>query len=285
MDSQLCPQPLHGLDKLGDRPDVKVIVTDSEEACEAAVELLPAFVAVAPSRDVAAKETDWSPLRGRIVVIWPNPKGGLTFAAAVVREAWAAGALSVTIVPPETDCDAAEARDKGWGEVRATALIEDARSVQNGDPRENLARFATLLCALGKRESEWQKLKPVSPLPSIPLDLIDWVAVAIERYLKNREETLDAAFGVHRGRGRPKTDLRHGEHFKLAEKMVWLRMTAKNDDIPHLSWAQVDSCLTEAGIVDGSNTAKLSKIHQRYQGVVVEDIVAQVLSALNDDDV
>lgn len=159
------------------------------------------------------------------------------------------------------------------------------------DIREKLSQFVGHLRALEKRERDLQKKNPRIP-SSIPFDLTDFVASAIESYLKKpgeegSRETLDAAFGVNREPGRPPTDLTRGKHFELAEKLVWLRMTAKDDDIP-LSWAQIDSRLTEAGDVDGSNTAKLSNIHRRYKGVVVEDIVAQVLSALNalnDDDV
>jgi uncharacterized protein (DUF927 family) len=73
-----APRPLYGLDKLSARPDARVILVEGEKAADAAALLFPDAVAATwPGGAQAIGEADFSPLRGRDVIYWPdNDKPG-----------------------------------------------------------------------------------------------------------------------------------------------------------------------------------------------------------------
>jgi hypothetical protein len=64
-----------------------------EKAADAATRLLPGFVVVAsPNGAKSAAKADWTPLRGRDVIIWPDADAaGLEYAQTVVKYLGAAG--------------------------------------------------------------------------------------------------------------------------------------------------------------------------------------------------
>lgn len=67
------PRPLCGLDDLAARPDAVVIVTEGAKAREGAKQLLPNNVVVSWWGGTQALEkTDWSPLKDRHTVGWPD---------------------------------------------------------------------------------------------------------------------------------------------------------------------------------------------------------------------
>jgi hypothetical protein len=139
----LAPRPLYGLDRLAQRPTAAVVVVEGEKAADAAAELLPDYVVVtSPNGAKSAGKADWSILRGRVVIIWPdNDEEGRTYAAAVAK-ALRGIAVSVKIasVPsggPEK-WDAADAVADGWDRAKATALINAA--IPAGGSAEAAAR-------------------------------------------------------------------------------------------------------------------------------------------------
>jgi uncharacterized protein (DUF927 family) len=68
-----APRPLYRLDKLAERPEAPVIVCEGEKSAEAATVLCPGHVVTCSSNGSnSAKQTDWSPLKGRPVLIWPD---------------------------------------------------------------------------------------------------------------------------------------------------------------------------------------------------------------------
>ena len=124
-------RPLYGLDRLAERPDAPVIVTEGEKAADAAERLLPSFVAVtSPGGSNAAGKGDWGMLARRRVVVWPDAdESGGTYAAAVARALTAAAAEVAIVAPPvgvAEGWDAADAEAEGWDEARALALVEAA---------------------------------------------------------------------------------------------------------------------------------------------------------------
>ena len=136
------PRPLYGLPRLAERPSAPVVVTEGEKACDAAARLLSAFAAVTnPNGAKSADKADWSPLRGRVVAIWPDADAaGLAFAKAATKAILAAGATSVaTIAPPQgvsVGWDAADALAAGWDEKRAAELVASAApAAGEGAPR------------------------------------------------------------------------------------------------------------------------------------------------------
>jgi hypothetical protein len=104
------PRPLYGLDRLAARPDAPVLVVEGEKAADAAAVLFPEHVAATwPGGAMATNKADWSPLRGRRVIIWPdNDAPGQKAAAEVAKAASAAGAARTAVVPVPRDWP------KGW---------------------------------------------------------------------------------------------------------------------------------------------------------------------------
>jgi len=80
-----APRPLYGLNALAARPDATVIVCEGEKSADAAARTFPKSVAVtSPGGANAADKADWSVLRGRNVLIWPDAdKAGRDYAAKV----------------------------------------------------------------------------------------------------------------------------------------------------------------------------------------------------------
>ncbi len=133
------PRPLYGLDRLAQRPNAPVVVTEGEKAADAAAMLLPDHVAItSPGGSKAAKFAAWSALTGRKVVIWPDAdEPGQAYADAVVEMLAALSpAPAVTIVAaPEgvaPGWDAADAASDGWTATRATELVAAAQPTAAG---------------------------------------------------------------------------------------------------------------------------------------------------------
>ena len=94
--------------------------------------LLAAYAAVtSPNGSKGASKADWTPLRDRRVVIWPDADAvGLEYARSVAKHVFAAGAVSVAIAsPPDGSAvgwDAADALAEGWNGERAGKLVAAA---------------------------------------------------------------------------------------------------------------------------------------------------------------
>ena len=131
-------RPLYGLDRLAERPSAPVLIAEGEKAADAAAVLLPDMVAVtSPNGSKSGAKADWSPLRGRRVIIWPDADtAGLEYAQAVAKQLASVEVASTAIIAPPSDCptgwDANDARKDGWDEVRAQQLVVDAHAPPNG---------------------------------------------------------------------------------------------------------------------------------------------------------
>ncbi len=101
-----APRPLFNLDQLAARPDAPVLIVEGEKAAVGldgrggAAALLPGYVVTTSmSGAKAAGKTDWSPLVGYHVIIWPDAdEPGALYAQAVAILALEAGAASVRVV-------------------------------------------------------------------------------------------------------------------------------------------------------------------------------------------
>jgi putative DNA primase/helicase len=131
-------RPLYGLDRLAARPAAPVVVTEGEKAADAAAELLPDMVVVtSPNGSKSAAKADWSVLRARRVMIWPDADtAGMEYAQAVARQLAAIGSETVTIISPPhgvaTGWDADDAKNDGWDQARAEQIVADALPSPNG---------------------------------------------------------------------------------------------------------------------------------------------------------
>lgn len=135
--------PLFGLDRMAQRPTDPVLLCEGEKAAEASAHLLPDHVVTTTAHgSAAAAKTDYSPLKGRSLRLWPDHDApGAAYVQEVARLARAAGAARVEILdldslaldpttgtprPLPEKWDAADALDEGW---TAAALTQAARWV------------------------------------------------------------------------------------------------------------------------------------------------------------
>ena len=133
------PRPLYNLHDLAKQPELPVIVCEGEKSAEAAARLLPDhIVTTSPNGSNGAGSADWSPLRDRGVLIWPDAdEPGLQYAHAAARQAFQSGASSVRILelPPGLPCgfDAADAEEQTWSSMKIRKLIESAVAFEQED--------------------------------------------------------------------------------------------------------------------------------------------------------
>lgn len=116
--SMPTPRPLYGLQTLLERPNAQVLVVEGEKCRDAAAAVLTGLVVVSwCGGGKAAAKTDWAPLAGRRVVIWPdNDASGLATADEV---AGLCGAAEVKLVGLDgldkpKGWDVADAIDTDW---------------------------------------------------------------------------------------------------------------------------------------------------------------------------
>ena len=115
-----APRPLYRLDELTARPTVPVLFTEGEKDATAAARLLPHMVATTTMNGAQSpRNTDFAPLAGRVVRIWPDhDEPGAQYARTVAELAYAAGVLSVAVLDLAS---LAEDLPKGWGAADAVA--------------------------------------------------------------------------------------------------------------------------------------------------------------------
>lgn len=111
------PRPLYGLEVLKAMPDAPVVIVEGEKATDAARKMIGNKYAVVtwPNGSNAVEKADWSPLKGRSILIWPDAdEPGIQAAQKI---AWIPGYKSVKIIDtngqPEK-WDAADAIAEGW---------------------------------------------------------------------------------------------------------------------------------------------------------------------------
>ncbi|MEO9944044.1 DUF927 domain-containing protein [Paraglaciecola sp.] len=80
-------KPLYGLDELANKPNAPVVLCEGEKAADAAKQLLPSSVCMSWLNGAKAeKKADFTPLKNKSVLIWPdNDKAGKECAANLVN--------------------------------------------------------------------------------------------------------------------------------------------------------------------------------------------------------
>ncbi|MBM3557418.1 MAG: DUF3631 domain-containing protein, partial [Alphaproteobacteria bacterium] len=152
------PRPLYGLDLLADRRDVPVLVVEGEKTADAAAKLFPDFVAItSPGGSGVAGKADWSPLKGRRVVIWPDSdEPGAKYAADVATRLHEIGAASVAIVTlPQglpKGWDLADPLPKDFNPKSLRESLDNAAPVAAGNPPETTDQAAARLARLSRLE-------------------------------------------------------------------------------------------------------------------------------------
>jgi hypothetical protein len=128
----MAPRWLYRLPELIADPDAPVIVTEGEKKADAVPALFPSWLGTTSMGGAsAAKLSDWSPLAGRRVIIWPDhDEPGQRYADEVAVLATAAGAASVAIVAVPKNWsegwDIADPLPEGAAPVALTGLLQSA---------------------------------------------------------------------------------------------------------------------------------------------------------------
>lgn len=123
-----APRRLYNLPAFAAMPDAQVLVVEGEKCAEAGKRILPrAVVTTWQGGGKAAGKSDWSPVRGRDVLIWPDADPeGLEAAQEAASLAQAAGASRVRIITPPSDkpkgWDIADAEAEGWTRADVVAF-------------------------------------------------------------------------------------------------------------------------------------------------------------------
>ena len=144
----LPPRPLYGLEQLAAHPIAPVLICEGEKCADFARVLLRDWIIIAsPGGSNAGGKADWSPLKERRVVIWPDADApGRKYAECVASLALQEGAGSVAIVePPEGVADGwdlADALREGWTREKVHELIAAAKSAEANDRAKNAGRAA-----------------------------------------------------------------------------------------------------------------------------------------------
>ena len=100
-----APRPLYNLDKLASAsPDAPVLLVEGEKAADAASLLFPGYICMTWSGGAAmGRNADFSPIRERAVLIWPdNDAAGFRGAAMVAEMLMQLGNTPRLMLPPDT---------------------------------------------------------------------------------------------------------------------------------------------------------------------------------------
>lgn len=126
------PRPLYNLGKLAERLGDWVLIVEGEKTASAAGELFGDHVVItSPGGSKAAATADWSLLKGRKVIIWPDADlPGRKYAADVAELVRKADAAKVVIVDVPADFpkawDLADDPPTGWDLGRLRQLLDEA---------------------------------------------------------------------------------------------------------------------------------------------------------------
>jgi hypothetical protein len=207
-----APRPLYRLPELLADCQAPVIVTEGEKKADAVPRLFPGHVGTTSMGGArAAKLSDWSPLAGRNVIIWPDhDEPGRCYADDVAAQATAAGAASVAIgaVPAEWP--------EGWD--IADPLPEGAAP----DALAELLRSATPWApatAPNQPSGEVDAAAEIARLAGLPLIEYGRERKAAARRLRCPVAILEKAVVAERGSGG--TVARQGRRLDLPEREPW----------------------------------------------------------------
>ena len=137
------PRPLYNLHKLAANPEAVVLVVEGEKAADAAAKLFPDYVCTTSAGgSLAASKTDWQPLDGRLVYVWPdNDEGGTKYAEAVAALVPQARFVALPDWLPEK-WDLADAIPKGKTLDDIVTLLAEAKPLGQHLPKSGAEALA-----------------------------------------------------------------------------------------------------------------------------------------------
>ena len=125
------PRPLYNLHRIATTPHATIVLCEGEKTADAAAKLFPSCITTTISGGCnAIDKTDYTPLKGHTVHIWPDhDDSGREFAGKLRNKLKEVGArVQILKVPPDDGqsfpkgWDAADAVEEGWTPERVAAL-------------------------------------------------------------------------------------------------------------------------------------------------------------------
>lgn len=111
------PRPIYGLDHLEAYPDRPVLICEGEKACDAAREFATNYTVISwPGGAQAVRKVDWSPLKKKKVLIWPDADEAGKNAAKVIGALINEKASAVKVLNVDDMPDGWDAADSGFTE-------------------------------------------------------------------------------------------------------------------------------------------------------------------------
>ena len=148
------PRPLFNLPAVAKAK--QVVLVEGEKCAEALINLGIVATTAMNGAKAPIDKTDWSPLAGKQVVIWPDRDApGWDYAEHAAKACIAAGSVSVAILVPPTD------KPDKWDAADAVAEGFDCQSFVNDGPRRELKAAQPLLPTFSLGEL----LDDESPIP------------------------------------------------------------------------------------------------------------------------
>jgi hypothetical protein len=135
-----APRPIYRLPQLLAAPDAPVLVVEGERTANRAALLFPGHAVVAWCHGKEGKQhTDWQPLAGRTVTLWPdNDRDGRAVMAWLAEHLQGLGCTVAVVTPPEgvpAKWDLGDAWQEGWTPERAAAELERLTQPVLSSPR------------------------------------------------------------------------------------------------------------------------------------------------------
>ena len=186
-----APRRLYRLPELVADPAAPVIVTEGEKKADGVSALFPGYVGTTSMGGAgAARLSDWSPLAGRRVIIWPDhDEPGRRYAGDVAALVTAAGAVSVAIVTVPADWpegwDIADPPPAGAPPDALAGLLQSAAPWTPAAPNEP--------------SGEVDSAAEVARLAALPSLQYDREREAAAKRLGCRASTLDSLVAQQRG--------------------------------------------------------------------------------------
>lgn len=158
------PRPLYGLELLAANPTAGVLIVEGEKAADAARMIAPGVVVTWPGGGKAVRLTDWSPLAGRKVLIWPDADAPGRSAASDIAGRLKDIAASVRVIQPPHGVaegwDLADAVAEGWDRAR---LVEHIRGSAAPKPEAAPEPPAGYDCPSENEAPQEADFEPVRP--------------------------------------------------------------------------------------------------------------------------
>jgi putative DNA primase/helicase len=133
------PRPLYRLDVLAANPDAGVILVEGEKTADAAQRMLGDSVVVTtwPGGSKAVTQTDWTPLEGRRVIIWPDNDQPGSDAAGWVKRTHGQSFIVTPPIGKPVGWDLADAEQEGWtGEMIRAHVKACKQSAAQPEPAQ-----------------------------------------------------------------------------------------------------------------------------------------------------